>query len=585
MEAALWHFANADGIAILGSLWRPFLVGLALYYSGYAPIWMRCLARLAGLVRAPAPLAPGEGCDILVVIPTLLGTRDELRDTQRAARTVMDNGYPGRLVLCLSIDGSDAAPGLVAELEAWAARTQRPGAWILVARSGPRCGKGVAVTAGLHRAMVAAERDEIPAMPPVFFNMDADGVLGPRALERMVAVLIRPGQWTRVRPMIVASNVLVRREHYWQGWRSFFTLRIQLALQVAREYTQSIGIGRNNRGLLPLTGVSGALYATWTELHLIQARHAAFMQSLRVRDLLAWWIGRAPPSLARFAGRPNVAVTAGPGDDTWMAWIAMAACWRGDRIDLELPRSPLHALARLLRAFVVRPIGYDARAHVYTATPTTVRGLWKQRVRWNSSRLWLFQRFGLLPAFAWSMGGPVALEMVMLLAMNVVVLVALIAWPVADRPAAWLSLFALSYLLNTAIRGGATLLAMIQDEDVRGQWHKLLALPLSATFHLVFNIATAITGLVQDVLLYGVHTTFAPETTLERSGTGRIAVAYRLRRAAMLALRAIRRGDVPLGWFWLGFHRTPWTPSGYAGWTVARASRRRRTRAGFSRGR
>jgi hypothetical protein len=242
-------------------------------------------------------------------------------------------------------------------------------------------------------------------------------------------------------------------------------------------------------------------------------------------------------------------------------------------------------LARLLRAFVVRPIGYDPRAHVYTATPTTVRGLWRQRVRWNSSRLWLFQRFGLLPAFAWSMGGPVALEMVLLLAMNVVVLVGLVAWPLVDRPSAWLSLVALSYLLNTAIRGGATLLAMIQDEDVRGQWHKLLALPLSATFHLVFNIATATTGLVQDIFLHGVHTTFAPETTLERSGTGRIAIAYRLRRAAMLALRAIRRGDVPLGWFWLGFHRTPWTPSGYAGWTVARASRRRRTRAGFPRGR
>ena len=29
-------------------------------------------------------------------------------------------------------------------------------------------------------------------------------------------------------------------------------------------------------------------------------------------------------------------------------------------------------------------------------------------------------------------------------------------------------------------------------------------------------------------------------------------------------------GDVPLGSFWLGWRETPWTPSGYDGWTTGK---------------
>jgi hypothetical protein len=57
---------------------------------------------------------------------------------------------------------------------------------VLVAKVPARAGKGVAVAAG-WRAPGRGRRGELPALPPVFFNMDADGVLSPRALERMVA--------------------------------------------------------------------------------------------------------------------------------------------------------------------------------------------------------------------------------------------------------------------------------------------------------------------------------------------------------------------------------------------------------------
>jgi len=49
-------------------------------------------------------------------------------------------------------------------------------------------------------------RNELDSLPPVFFNMDADTVLGERALERMVAKLVTPGRLTKQRPTIVASN-------------------------------------------------------------------------------------------------------------------------------------------------------------------------------------------------------------------------------------------------------------------------------------------------------------------------------------------------------------------------------------------
>lgn len=492
---------------------------------------------------------------ILVVIPTLLRNRDELAELRDAAETVIGNNYPGALTLCLSIDGGD--PMIVRELRAWA--TPRD---ILVTSSATRAGKGVAVWQGL----VCAER-ELDEVPPVFFNMDADSVLGPRALERMVKRLVTPGRVTKQRPMVVASNVLVRHEHYWAGWRGFFTLRYQLALQVAREYLTSISVSRNNRGLLPVTGVSGALYATWTDLHRQQPRHAAYMQSIRFGDVIRWWVGRRLPSFASFAGAPNIAITAGPGDDTWIAWIGMMARWTNDRVDLELARTPLHAFGRLLRSLVVRPIAYDPQARVYTATPTTIRTLFKQRMRWNTSRAWLAQRFGLAPWIAWNLGVWIMMDLVLTLTIHVGITVSLLIWPFAQRPSAWLAIMVMGFVGTTVVRTLSTLLALFQEHDLRGQWHKLLALPLAGPYHMVFNILPTIVGFGKDFFGFGLNTHFAPETTLAASGRGRLALAYRTTRCAKLIYRAIRRGDVKPGWFWFGFGPTRWTASGYAGWT------------------
>lgn len=554
METILWNIARTDGGEFLYTLYQPILIGMVLYFSGYWWVWGATLARNAGVLRF-RPLQDPPA--VLVVIPTLLRSRAELDDLQEAALTVLGNRYPGELVLCLSIDGGD--PVLVKELRRWAEPRD-----VLVTSSAKRRGKGVAVALGLE----CAER-ELAVVPPVFFNMDADSVLGPRTLERMVAKLVTPGNVTRRRPVVVASNVLVRHEHYWAGWRGFFTVRYQLALQVAREYLTSISISRNNRGLLPVTGVSGALYATWTSLHREQARHAAYMQSLTWRDYAKWWLGRPLPRFEDFRGAPNVEITAGPGDDTWIAWIAMLAHWRGDDLSLELARTPAHAFGRLLRSLVVRPIGYDPQARVYTATPTTVRSLFRQRVRWNTSRAWLFQRFGVTPFAAWELGFWVIMDLAVTLTIHATILISLIAWPFAQRPAAWLAIMVLGMVGTLAVRLMSTLLALFQEHDMRGQWHKLLALPLSGPYHLVFNILPTIAGFASDFFGFGLNTQFAPETTLAASGRGRLALAYRFTRCAKLCMRALWRGDVPAGRFWFGFGATRWTSSGYAGWTDA----------------
>ena len=163
-------------------------------------------------------------------------------------------------------------------------------------------------------------------------------------------------------------------------------------------------------------------------------------------------------------------------------------------------------------------------ARVFTATPTTLRGLFRQRIRWNSSRIWLINRFGLSLLYKWCAGLAVYLDVAILVALHGVIVVGLLLWPLTSQPAQWVALAIVANLGYMLIRGTATVLAIWQDRAVGRQWTKLLALPLSGLYHVTFNIVTTVVGLVQDLLLCGVNTGFAPESTLIKSGTGRVAL-------------------------------------------------------------
>jgi cellulose synthase/poly-beta-1,6-N-acetylglucosamine synthase-like glycosyltransferase len=568
MDKIVWYFRTASPIEIFGQLWLPLVIGIALYYSSYLPVLLRAFARKLRTRRHEPTRVDLPA--LLVVLPTLLRNRGELVGLERAIGSVLDNGYPGPLVVCAAIDDIAGAPHLVDELRRWTSTHAQRNVRLLVAGTSERGGKAMAIEAAADavRAMVA--RGELDAFPPLFVNMDADSTLGDRALELLACQLLRRGRWSRQRPMIVASNVCIRRDHYWYGWRGLATVRGFLALQVAREYLTSISLARNNWRLLPVTAVSGALYCTWSELHLQAPRYGGFVQTLRFRDWARWWLGGGAPSFAQSTARPIPEATTGPGDDTWMSWLAMVARWQHGRISLELPPTPLHAFLYFLRSYLFRPIAYEPAAQVFTATPTTIRGLFRQRVRWNSSRVWLLNRFGWSLWFHWSAGAIVYLDALMLVGLHVGTIAALFLWPFADHAGQWLAILITFNLAYALVRAGSTLIAMVQDDDIRGQWEKLLAVPFSGPFHLVFNVLTAAVGIVQDVLLFGTNTGFAPETTLIRSGVGRIALLYRVRRAFLLAARSIVHGDVRLGWFWFGWNETPWTPNGYHGWTDGR---------------
>lgn len=147
MDTILWSIGNADAVEVLGRLWRPFLISMVLYFSGYFAVWFQTLARVARIRPPFRGLTPTEAVDVLVVIPTLVRSASDLDDLRDAAATVVSNGYPGKVVLVMSIDGADDQPAVVGELERWALAI-RDRMTVFVARVPRRAGKGVAVAAG-----------------------------------------------------------------------------------------------------------------------------------------------------------------------------------------------------------------------------------------------------------------------------------------------------------------------------------------------------------------------------------------------------------------------------------------------------
>jgi hypothetical protein len=101
----------------------------------------------------------------------------------------------------------------------------------------------------------------------------------------------------------------------------------------------------------------------------------------------------------------------------------------------------------------------------------------------------------------------------------------------------------------------------------------LLGMPFTPFYNIIFNWAPGFVGATSDLLLFGNITGFAPEWTLKRGRSVRVALLFRLRRALLLAVRSVVVGDVPFGAFWFGWSETPWTPSGFEGWTTGKKPR------------
>lgn len=568
MQKLVWYLGNAGSIEILAALLLPIGINLVLHQLMHVwvvarELWLRVRG---GDAPEPRPCPPA-----LMTVPSLMRSRAELESIRTAMESAAANAYPGALTVIACVDGTTAAPELYRELRKWAASAALPdGVRLLVAGSPERRGKGAAIDSGVEHVarLVQSGAMEPERAPVLFFNMDADSRLGARALERLAHALMRPSRITGNPGLIATSHVVIEPSFAWQGWRRFFTMAGWLSLSVAREYIVSIGVGRHNRGLLPRIGVSGALYCTWFEVLRVAPRYARFITTLRLADWLRWWIGAPPPSFSRAEDTlaPLPEGLAGEGDDTWVTWLAMSAHWRGGELSFDFPRTPLHAIWATVVAYFARTFRYDPRARIFTRTPTTARGLYRQRKRWNVSRIWTSQRWGLALWYALHVGVWARLEVLLNVVFNTVLIVGLVILPFSRMPSMWIAVAFVVAAGYFALRLAATLVALLIAEDPRRDFTILFAVPTSGIYHLLFNVFPTIDGFVRQVLGFGLNTGFTPEATLVVGGKSRIAIGYRLNRALRLALRSILVGDVPLGWFWLGWSKTRWTPNGYEGW-------------------
>jgi len=576
IERVFWYFGGIRSFIEAAPFLRALLVCLVLFQVDLVLVLGAWLLRKTGVTARGFALEQENRKAAVVVLPTLLRRRGELEGLVAAMRSVARNRYPGRLFVVACIDGKREAGALFDELVAWTATERVPrGVELHAVGTTDRSGKAVAMDHGIEHLKALVASGAVARFPEVFFNMDADSELGERALERMVHRLTRRRWLTRQPYHIVTSNVIVPFEQCWQGPGSLLRLRTWIALSVAREYVSSISAGKVNCKLSPTIEVSGALFCMWSEIYLAAPRYAAFMQQLRWRDWLKWWFGCAPPRFSAFRGRPLAEALTGPGDDTWMGWFSCCCTWRNGRFSADFPRTPLHALGAAIVEYVSRPVGYEPLAKVYSKTPTTLRGLFNQRLRWNSSRMQDLLRHGPSLLYHWKVGIPLALgTMLVFTAITVFAAAPLAALGFlggahAPAPApAFAVLAALGYYASRLI---GTVTGLLISDSPRREWIKLLALPLSAPYHVVFNTLTLLVGYYRDTFGFGEPTTFAPERTLLRSNLTRFALAYRVRRALMLAARSAIRGDVPLGPFWLGWRRSPFTPSGFDGWSTGKA--------------
>lgn len=576
MEALVWGFRTLDPLVLATPIAMNLILCLMITQTDYIFLLLRAFYSVAvGKSESFRPLGKGERPTGLVVIPSLLRNADDLNAITTTIESAATNGYPSDLYIIASVDGRTEFPKLYAELETWISR-QTYAAHVHVFATGTltRLGKMMAVEAGVTLMKEIVASGACAAFPQVYFSIDGDGTLGEHAIERLAHRLTTRHPITGNMRRVVAGKICIRPDLLWRGWRSFLTVEGQIYLNVAREFVVS-NVSRFNWKITPRIGIPGALYCTWTDVLLTAPHYMGFMQSLRFVDYVKWWFGYAPPRFSDSNAPSLPEALTGASDDTCMAFLASIASWKDGKLVFDAPRTPLHACWRFIRGyFVERSHDYEPEARVFTYSPTTVGGLWKQRVRWNSSRVECAGRFWRAFWFHWEIGLPVSAHLMMLLhtVFEIGGFYILLPYSCLGSSHAVLG-FLLGYLAQTIAYTLYTLMALALERDRARFWRVVLCLPLASAYCIAINCFGCVYGVTRDIFLFGNSTNFAPEWTLMKGGCERVAIMFRVRRFLSLAVRAVTRGDVPFGTFWFGWTETPWTPSGFEGWTTGKRPR------------
>jgi cellulose synthase/poly-beta-1,6-N-acetylglucosamine synthase-like glycosyltransferase len=546
--------------------------GLGLMFFDYFFLLPRHFLQRA--LKGPPEARPHDALPSgLLVIPSLLRAADELDAIKATVSNVVENAYPGEMLVVVSIDGFAEAPKLYEELVTWISAKKTTTAaqvWLYVTGTAKRRGKPLAIEHGVgfvKRLVAAGEHAEFPK---IYFSTDADADLGPNALEHLARRLCMKNPITGSPERAVAGNLYVRGNAYWQGWRKFFSVEGQLSIQVAREYLVT-NVARHNKRPFPLSGITGVLYCMWTDIFLEAPRFMGFMRTLTWTDWAKWWIGFAPPKYSESDAKPIPELLAGDTDDTVSAFLAVLSRWENGRFTLDAPRTPLHAFYYMARSFLFdRALRYEPEARVYTSSPTALKTLWKQRVRWNTARIEVAGRFGPSFLYHWDIGACAIGVVALMLKYVFFGLFYYVQVPMAVFHGSLAARIGGSFVMQLGVYAIWTFCALVMNGEVRKNGRLMMALPLAPAYTFVFSFWTTFTGVINDVFLFGNVTKFAPETTLIRGGSKRVALLARVRRVAVLTLRSVVWGDVPFGAFWFGWGETPYTPSGFHGWTQGR---------------
>src|SRR5688572_23840073 len=578
MEGLFWSFKTLDPLLLATPVFLNLAMCLLITQSDYIFLLVRFFLRgVLGRPEAFRPLGFGERPTGLVIIPSLLRNDEDLNAIATTIASAGSNGYPSELVIIASVDGRTEFPKLYAKLCAWVTAHRRDfpkHVHVYVTGTETRLGKMMAVEAGVvyMQKLVACRKHA--EFPKLYFSIDGDGTLGDHAIERLAHRITTRHPLTGEMRRVVAGKICIRPDLVWRGWRAFFTIEGQLYMNAAREFLVS-NVSRFNWKLTPRIGIPGALYCTWSTILLEAPRYMGFMQSLRFIDYARWWMGLGAPKFSETKVPALPEALTGASDDTCMAFLASIASWKNDELSFDAPATPLHALLRFVASYTyARSHDYEPEARVFTYSPPTLRGLWKQRVRWNSSRVECAGRFWRAFWFHWEIGLPVSAHLLMLLhtVFEIVGYYIVLPYYIVGSSHA-LFAYVLGYAAQTLAYTMYTCMSLALERDWKSYWRVVLTLPVASLYAICINAFGCVYGVTRDIFFFGNATNFAPEWTLMKGRCVRVAMMFRVRRFLALAVRALVKGDVPLGWFWLGWRETPWCPSGFEGWTTGKKAR------------
>jgi len=577
MEGFVWSFSTLDTFLIVVPVFfLHVLVTFTIERPDYFVLFTAFFWRKAfGHPAAPGPRPAGDLPSGLVIIPSLLRDAADFKAITTTIDSCATNGYSSLLTIVASVDGRTEHRQLYAELAAWVeARSFPSNVQVHVTGTEIRLGKMMAVEAGVTFVNQLVAAGKMATFPAIYFSIDGDGILGPHALERLATRLGSRHWLTKNQRRIVSGKLAIRPDLIWRGWRAFFTVEGQLYQQVAREFVVS-NVMRYNRKLFPQIGVPGALYCCWSDLLVMAPYYMGFLRTVRTSQWLKWWIGAAPPKFSESKAPPTAEALTGASDDTCMAFLASMATWKNGKLSLDAPRTPLHSLVRLIISFwIERSHAYEPEARIYTFTPSTIKGLWVQRVRWNSSRFECAGRFSRAFWFHWEIGFPTSLHLSLVLQNVGKILMFYFVIPfVCLGKGHFLLGFTFGYVFHVLEDAAFTAIAFAIERDYRRCWRSVMCLPLTPLYTIVSSNLACAYGVTKDLLLFGNPTKFAPESTLIEGQTTRVALLFRARRFFALTLRAVIYGDVRFGAFWFGWRETRWTPNGFEGWSTGKKPR------------